>query len=62
MYWNVYKREVKTGKIVRLVKSYIAFGISDYDMKLKALRYSDFRNGFRWLFPKYYYTVEFDFE
>ena len=62
MYWNVFKREVKTNKIVKLIKSIDCYGRSDHDTKMKAESIANRRNLLRHFYNKYYYTVEFDFE
>lgn len=62
MYWNVFKRKVKTGKLIKLVKSFSCYEQNDFDMKLKAEGVARRRNFIRHFYNKYYYTVEFDFE
>lgn len=62
MYWNVFKREVKTGNLVKLVKSFPCYGQDDYDIKCRAEGIARRRNFIRYFYNKYYYTVEYDFE
>ncbi|MDV3425878.1 MAG: hypothetical protein LIR50_01150 [Bacillota bacterium] len=58
MYWDVIKRESKTGKRIEVIKSFKAKDLDDNVAKEEADNYANHKNNIRILSKKYYYEVE----
>ncbi|KGM93534.1 hypothetical protein IRP63_14155 (plasmid) [Clostridium botulinum] len=62
MYYTIVKRRADNNEYVKIVKSYLCFGRTGFDMEYKAKCMCGLYNLLRNINKKYYYVVEFDFE